>query len=131
MSTTNVNEDLLRMIFNRQAELMHRFDIIEDQNIGPIPHGVFDLNDRAAQRRLKEFAWRITEEVGEAMNCLKNNPWKQTLKPTDEIHFFEELIDGFHFYIEMLIHCGFTPESLVAAYMDKSDVNLQRISTRR
>lgn len=120
--------DLLKTIFSRQLELMEKYDPIEEGNLGhPIPHGKFDLNDRASQQRLKDFAWRITEELGEAMNCLKNKPWKQTPMITDETHFLEELVDGFHFYIELLIHAGFDAESLTRMYLDKSDVNKFRV----
>lgn len=120
--------DMLEIIFKRQTELMEKYDPIEEKNLGhELPHGVFDLDNPQSQARIKDFAWRVTEEIGEAMNCLKNKPWKSTHMKTDEIHFREELIDGFHFYVEMLIHCGFDAESLLKMYLNKNDVNHFRI----
>lgn len=123
--------DFLKAIFEKQHQLMEKYDPIESKNMGyQIPTGVLDLSDPKAQVRLKDFAWRITEEIGEAMNCLKNKPWKQTQMVTDETHYLEELVDGLHFYIELLIHSGFTPESLVKMYLNKSAVNEFRIRSQ-
>jgi dimeric dUTPase (all-alpha-NTP-PPase superfamily) len=94
-----------------------------------VPKGVFNINDPACQQRLKDFFWRITEEWGEAANCLKNKPWKNTHMETDETHFLEEVIDAFHFTVEVLLHLGFTPESLVVMYLNKNDVNKFRIKS--
>ena len=116
-------DGLLELIFKRQSELMKKYSKIETDNGHYTPKGIVDLHDRHDQQYLKDFAWRITEELGEAMNCLKNKPWKQTEMVTDEEHFLEELIDGFHFYIELLILCGFTPETLFRTYFAKSEVN--------
>jgi dimeric dUTPase (all-alpha-NTP-PPase superfamily) len=130
-NTLPEGEDLLKVIFKRQVELMEKYDPIEEKNLSHhIPHGVFNLDDPQSQQRLKDFAWRVTEELGEAMNCLKNKPWKQTHMPTDEVHFLEELVDAFHFLIEMYIHVGFTPETLTAMYLNKSDVNKFRIRSK-
>jgi len=115
---------LLELIFKRQSELMDKYKGIEKDNGHYVPiNPLVDLNDRHDQQYLKDFAWRITEELGEAMNCLKNKPWKQTEMFTDEEHFLEEIIDGFHFYVELLILCGFTPETLFRTYFAKSEVN--------
>lgn len=123
--------DLLKMVFDRQLDLMKKYHSIESRNLGiEQPEGILDINDPKHQARFKDFAWRVTEEIGEAMNCLKNKPWKQTHMPTDETHFREELVDAFHFMIELLIHAGFTAESLAAMYMDKGDVNLFRIRSQ-
>lgn len=122
------DQDLLKMIFERQKALMDKYDPIESKNLGyQIPTGVLDIDNSQHQQRLKDFAWRITEEIGEAMNCLKNKPWKSSHMKTDEVHYLEELVDAFHFMVELLIHSGFTAESLAAMYMDKNDVNLFRI----
>lgn len=130
-NTAPTDEDLLKVIFRRQAELMIKYHKIEEINLGrELPEGILDLDDPRAQERIKDFAWRITEEIGEAANCLKNKPWKTSHMPTDKVHFNEEMIDAFHFFIELLIMCGFTPESLVAMYMDKNDVNHFRIRSK-
>lgn len=122
------DQDLLKMIFERQATLMEKYHLVESKNLGyECPEGQLDLHDGKHQQRLKDFAWRITEELGEAMNCLKQKPWKNTHMMTDEVHYREELVDAVHFMVELLIHSGFTAESLAAMYMNKNDVNLFRI----
>jgi len=123
--------DLLKVIFERQRMLMEKYHLIEESNLNTaLPHAPLDLDDPKAQQRIKDFAWRITEELGEAMNCLKNKPWKVTHMVTDETHFLEELIDGVHFYVELLIMVGFDAESLTRMYLNKNDVNQFRIRSK-
>lgn len=96
--------ELLDAIFKRQTELMDKYDPLEEKNTGlTFPHGIFDLNDPRSQWRLKDFAWRVTEELAEATECAYEE---------DQTHFLEELIDALHFFIEMSIHSGFTPNTL-------------------
>lgn len=119
-----IEGDKLDMIFKRQKELMKKYHNIElKQGLLQTEDCPVNLNDAKGQARLKDFAWRITEELGEAMNCLKNKPWKQTQMETDTIHFIEEISDAFHFFIEMCILIGLTPESLTDIYLRKSLVN--------
>lgn len=121
---STIHDDMLRQIFRRQFSLMQKYHGIEKSNGHRVPAKIpVNLHDRHDQQYLKDFAWRITEEIGEAMNTLKNKPWKQTEMTTDEDHFREELIDGFHFYVELLILTGFTPELLFETYYLKSEVN--------
>jgi hypothetical protein len=117
--------DWLQNIFNRQQELEDQYESIETANGFPSPPSR-DLNDYGFQRYLKDAAYRIVEEISEATNCLKNKPWKQTPVITDEDHYFEEMADGFHFYIRWAIKSGLTAEDLYKLYFKKSEVNLFR-----
>ncbi len=120
----HIAKDMLMAIFNRQTDLMIKYHNIERNNgllqTDDVP---VDLNCKMGQARLKDFAWRITEEIGEAMNCLKNKPWKQTHMETDVIHYYEEIADAFHFFIELCILSGLDSYKLFKMYMDKSEVN--------
>lgn len=120
----NYDGNTLLMIFDRQRELMSKYDKIEAGNgcleTEDVP---VDINSHTGQNRLKNFAWRITEELGEAMNCLKNKPWKQTMMETDEQHYQEELADAFHFFIELCILSGISAKELFTLYFLKSEVN--------
>jgi hypothetical protein len=122
-----ITGDMLEMIFERQKELMDKYHPIEEK--AGIGYGILlkddvrDLNNPRFQYLLKDFAWRITEEIGEAMSCLKQKPWKQTHMMTDETHFKEEIVDAFHFFIEMCILIGFDPVTLTEMYLKKSLVN--------
>ena len=54
-----------------------------------------NLDDRRGQARIKDFSWRVMEELGEALDAKSY---------TD--HYQEELIDGLHFLTELTILAG-------------------------
>jgi len=115
---------MLEAIFERQKELIEKYHPIEKKNGLLITEDMpVNLNDAKGQQRLKDFAWRVTEEIGEAMNCLKNKPWKQTQMETDVEHYYEELVDAFHFFVELCIISGLTAKDLCDIYFKKSEVN--------
>ena len=102
--------DMLVTIFNRQRELMNTYHKIEENNVGHLlPYtsnehgeycGALNIDDRASQLRIKEFAWFITEELTEATLALAEE---------DRVHFEEELIDALHFSVEIMILSGIKP----------------------
>lgn len=118
-----VEGDLLEAIFVRQHELMSKYHDIEAKNGFKVPTIPVNIDDAQGQTHLKDFAWRITEELGEAMNCLKNKPWKRTQMETDREHYHEEIVDAFHFFVELCIMSGFDARSLAEMYLKKSLVN--------
>jgi len=128
---------MLESIFKYQQSLIDKYLLIEAKN--GIGHGLLtdddykdgklDINSHRVQYLLKDMAWRITEELGEAMNNLKNRPWKKMHIKTNKAAYEEELIDAFHFFIELLITSGFTPTKLYKAYVTKADINKKRQSS--
>ena len=102
--------DMLETIFTRQRELMNKYHPIEEgiverklpsaKGLLGAHDGALDINDRQAQLRFKDFAWRITEELTEATLALGED---------NENHYLEELIDALHFSVELLIMCGMFP----------------------
>lgn len=121
--------DLLYAMFWRQRELMEKYHEIESMNgaiIIPLdngPGGLGDIDHREVQMRLKDLAYRTVEELSEATNCLKNKPWKQDWVATDAHHFYEEVADAFHFFLEFCLTAGMTPADLARVYFAKSEVN--------
>lgn len=105
--------DMLETIFSRQRDLIDKYHLIEVANVGQhIPStscsngerswghaGALSLNHRASQLRLKDFAWRITEELAEATECFNQ-------KTLNLVHFREELIDALHFSVELCCYSG-------------------------
>ena len=90
----------LAFIFNKQKELMGKYHDIEIKNgigyylVKDIP---FDINNKKWQYLIKDFAWRVTEEMAECLECdLTNNL----------IHAQEEASDALHFLIELMINVG-------------------------
>ncbi len=104
-----VTKDPLQAIFDRQKELMDNYHNIEAKSgLLQTPDCPVNLDDKKGQARLKDFAWRITEELGEALDSLYVDK--------DREHFKEELVDGLHFLTEFSILAGFTP-TVIAKYL--------------
>jgi len=117
-------------ILRFQWDLESKYHKIEAKNGHPRPARLFDIDDLEWQRYLKESVGRITDELGEANNSLKNKPWKATHMLTDEQHYWEEIIDGFHFYLRHLLlpfQDTHTPEEIASwiwqMYTQKGQVN--------
>jgi hypothetical protein len=89
-------------IYTRQAELMDKYHEIEKLNGFPRPDVPVDLDDRFGQALLKDFAWRVTEELTESTEALD----------IDLHHAREEAADALHFLIELFILVGFPPQEL-------------------
>lgn len=107
----------LEAIFARQLELREKYHKIEAANGFKQPDSIpVNLHDRFAQAIIKDMAWRFTEELGEAHECLEpyrdgTNIWKNC----PEIpHFREELIDALHFLTELSILVDLKPDQLAA-----------------
>lgn len=127
----NLRADLLATLFAGQEELRKKYEAIEKRNGAPFPspEQIGDLDDREVQMSIKDLMWRCTEELGEAANCLKNKPWKNTFAATDVAHFEEEMADALHFFIGILLVAGITAEEIFLLYFKKHLVNSFRQET--
>ena len=97
------NKESLRTIFDRQKELMEKYHDIEFRSgLMQTEDCPVNLDDKRGQARIKDFAWRITEEIGEALDAITNESGESAL-----LHFHEELVDGLHFLTEMTILTGY------------------------
>lgn len=97
----------LEAIFNRQKELMAKYHDIEMKSgLMQTEDCPVNLHDKRGQARLKDFAWRFTEELAEAFDS------KFKTLDGDE-HFQEELIDSLHFLTELTILSGLEPSDLL------------------
>ena len=98
-----INKESLRAIFDRQKELMEKYHDIEFRSgLMQTEDCPVNLDDKRGQARIKDFAWRITEEIGEALDAITNESGESAL-----LHFHEELVDGLHFLTEMTILTGY------------------------
>ena len=98
-----VEKESLKAIFDRQKELMDKYHDIElKSGLLQTEDCPVNLDDKKGQARIKDFAWRITEEIGEALDALDEEEGESGL-----LHFHEELIDGLHFLTEMTILSGY------------------------
>lgn len=120
--------DILATMFEQQARHMQAYANINEEAQLP-PHLRGDLDSARTQAAIREFASYTVEELYEAINHLKNKPWKQTHRPTDKPAFMEELADMWHFLIELHILAGITPVDVFENYFRKSLVNQHRQET--
>lgn len=91
-----VKGDLLKAIFDRQKSLMGKYHDIElKSGLLQIEDCPVNLDDKRGQARIKDFSWRVTEELGEALDAKTNRE-----------HYQEELIDGLHFLTELTVLAG-------------------------
>lgn len=105
----------LEAIFTRQNELREKYHKIEEANGFKQPSSIpVNLHDRFMQHIIKDMAWRFTEELGEAHECLEmyrdgTNIWRNC---PEILHFQEELIDALHFLTELSILVDVTPADI-------------------
>lgn len=95
-TTEEIKGDKLQAIFTRQKSLMDKYHDIELRSgLRPTADCPVNLDDKRGQSTIKDFSWRVTEELGEALDA----------KATKD-HYQEELIDGLHFLTELTILAG-------------------------
>lgn len=87
-------------LFTRQRMLMERYHPIEAasglQHTSDVPVA---LDTPRGQAQLKDFAWRVTEELAEAYEAFLEHPHPEQAQP----HEAEELADAVHFLVELCI----------------------------
>lgn len=104
-------------IFKKQMSLAKKYMKIED--MGNL-FETLDTNVDTAkgQRWIKDFAWRVTEELAEAFEALETEVDPED-KDYDKIiidcveHYKEELADALHFLVELTIIAGHNYEILI------------------
>lgn len=103
-------KDRLDLIFERQHALSQRYIPIEVKN--KLRHTTdcpVDLHDRHGQAQLKDFFWRVTEELTEA--CEANR-----VHPDLKSHVLEELADALHFLVEAHLLAGIKPGEVLEEF---------------
>lgn len=105
-SSIESSADRLEAIFEKQLELIHKYHPIEKANGMLLDSKIpVDINTVHGQCRLKDFMWRITEELGEYTAAANID------------HQHEEIADALHFFIELFILSGISAKSLVTDTM--------------
>jgi len=133
MKSTDIKEvenkqgSYLEAIFKLQEVLRIKYKEIAQRKGFYIPGGSIDLHNALHQGYLKQLVFCCISEFIEATECLRNKAWKQTEVLTDIDHFYEELVDALHFYVELCLEVGLTPQKLYELYSKKEKVNEFRI----
>jgi hypothetical protein len=118
----------LLMMFEGQRRLMEKYHEIEEANGSPVIYreDEGDLDSREVQARLHQLYGYLVRELSEAMQELKNKPWKKTEQKTDIRAFVEEVGDVAHFFVEFCITAGISAKDLHDAYFRMHNKNVQR-----
>lgn len=104
-------EDLWPSIFEKQKELIEKYKDIEKMGT-LLEETEINLNTAFGQKWIKDFAWRVVEELTEAMESdLMSEEYAEegaiALAKEAHLHYQEELIDAVHFLAELTIIAGF------------------------
>lgn len=118
----------LALMFEGQRHLMRKYHDIEAANGSPVIYqeDEGDLDSREVQARLHQLYGYLVRELSEAMQELKNKPWKKTEAKTDVKAFVNEVGDVAHFFIEFCITAGITAKDLHDAYFKMHEKNTTR-----
>jgi hypothetical protein len=121
-------KDLLINMFLRQITHMTEYNnIYRSKGLSVVEGGQFgNINNPAVQAKIRESAAYCIEELYEAIGLLKNKPWKQTARETDREDFYKELADAWHFWLELMIYAGMSPDLVQQYYFNIADNNDQR-----
>lgn len=89
-----------------------------------------DISSKKGQKFLNDIRHHLQDELHEAAQHLKNaKSHRATEVPeVDRAAFVEELVDALHLYFELCIAAGISQEELVKAYLDKGEINVDRIN---
>jgi len=121
-----MSSDKLQNMFDQQKEFM--LLLKKHRNF---PSWPIDITTKKGQQFCREIVFNSVEEYFEALQHLKN--WKShrvtEIKNIQRDKFIEELCDMLHYFIELSIVVGVSPEELYNAYMKKGEINESRIKT--
>lgn len=116
--------DLTRLteIFDKQRELLNRFDEVERQN-NLLDYDIMPvfIQDPSAEKRLREFAWRYIEELCEARELESAMYLTHVDSPNAEKHMREfrtEVSDAFHFLVGLCLLSDITPGMIMSEYYE-------------
>lgn len=113
--------DRLLAMYHMQRDLQLRFQ--------GRPFTDFTEPELVAEMRIQWVA--IIKELGEALDEVGWKPWAQYPDGGATIHrapFHAEMVDAWHFFMNMMLIAGMTPDDLYQGYLRKNQVNHDRIT---
>jgi len=98
-------------MFNKQLDLIHK---IEDEK-------------GEMRKPVCETVTAITAELGEILECDQTwKHWRENHPEIDHDHLIEEVVDLWHFVIQLTIYLGFGPGHVWKVFKEKHDINIER-----
>lgn len=120
--------DMLATMFEQQRQHMADYEVIYRENGHQVLPSKLrgDFNARRTHEAFRETMGYLVEELHEARNLLKAKPWKRSWVAPEASMMREELADAWHFFIELMIIAGMTPEDIFEEYFRKTIENNHR-----
>lgn len=88
----------------------------------------YDIAEQSTQQRIDNIALNVlacTDELHEALNEIGWKPWASS-RHINEDKLKGELIDAWHFFMNLCLHAGLTPDELFKRYFEKRAINVAR-----
>lgn len=108
--------DRLQKMYDMQRELQKMYN--DGRDVGD-----FSLKESIAEIFMNAYA--LQDELHEAVNETSWKPWVNSVFLNREA-YKGELVDAFHFFMNMMLHAGITPEELYMGYLAKNQRNYER-----
>jgi dimeric dUTPase (all-alpha-NTP-PPase superfamily) len=116
--------DKLTDLFVKQRHLMQKLNVPFAQT--PVD---FIKNETILTDTFKEYLMALIGELTEVLQELNWKPWKKTRKQVDLEKFHTEIVDCWHFLLELSIIAGLDSSKIYNLYLNKNQVNLSRQSS--
>lgn len=113
--------DKLTDLFEKQRFLMKKLGV----PFANTPAEFVD-NEAVLTSTFKEYAMALIVELTETLQELNWKPWKKTKKPLEWSKIHEEMIDIWHFLLELSIIVGLDSSKIHTVYLVKNQENLAR-----
>lgn len=121
---TIIPEEIWKAIFEQQLSLALKYSDIE--KMGSLLQTTdTNLDTREGQKWIKDFAWRVTEEIAEASEAyldakkFAENENVYIAETEQFVHHQEEVIDALHFLVELSIIAGYNHTIVPEVKIDK------------
>lgn len=114
-------DDKLDFLFNKQNELFKK----QMENTENKMKNLYEIKEPFDGYRLFMLSTALVHEAIELQRETNWKWWKKEIKTNDE-KIQEEIIDIWHFLIQLSIEAGLDSKKLIEKYMQKNEENLKR-----
>jgi hypothetical protein len=116
--------DRFSEMWQQQRKFM---DLLKEKR--EFPSYPVDTSTKSGQKILKSITHECMHELFEANLLLKNSKDHRIadLKEFDRESYVEELCDALHYFFEIAILSGISPDEFFDAYIKKGKINVERV----
>jgi len=111
------------MVGDKLDQMFHLQGILQRDTYGAHPAEIEDIKERI--QFYKDMHVAIVDELHEALAEIGWKPWA-TSRHINEDAVKGELVDAFHFFMNLCMLVGMTPEELTKRYVLKREKNIKR-----